>query len=180
MTQGRLPTRRELNGLPSWWNHRLTFQAVRQWPCVESFHGISDLFLCGWVYHMYALMDNHGCSSSPVLFLFWDRIPHWPGIQRVSCFCPPSTGIYKLAPPNLAFSGGFWGVHSDPCVCMGSSLLTELSHGALSFSFLFDMLYEAMYKWLYTNTVTWMQPEAFCLDKTSCSHDILGAKRRKM
>lgn len=59
MTQGRLPTRRELNGLPSWWNHRLTFQAVRQWPCMESFqiiHGISGLFLCEWVYHMYAHM----------------------------------------------------------------------------------------------------------------------------
>lgn len=173
MTQGRLPTRRrELNGLPSWWNHRLTFQAVRQWPCVESFQifswnfrsfslwvGISHVCPYVWGAHACAQpQDNHGCSSSPVLFLFWDRIPYWPGTQRVSCFCPPSTGIYKLAPPNLAFSGGFWGVHSDPRVCMGSSLLTELSHRALSFSFLFDMLYEAMYKWLYTNTVTWMQP----------------------
>lgn len=78
MTQGRLPTRRrELNGLPSWWNHRLTFQAVRQWPCAESFqiiHGISDLFLCGWVYDMYAHMHRvhsqrttMGCCSSPVV-----------------------------------------------------------------------------------------------------------------
>lgn len=82
MTQGRLPTRRrELNGLPSWWNHRLTFQAVRQWPCVESFQifswnfrsfslwvGIS--YVCPYVWGAHACaqpQDNHGCSSSPVL-----------------------------------------------------------------------------------------------------------------